>query len=308
VHTHDLYSNLLGVPAAWLAGTRTIISSRRDLGSWWWYTKRNRKILRLIQSLSSSVVANSQAVKDLLVKQDGFAATRIHVIHNGVELERFRLSENGKKELEVLQSIPKSHKKVVLVANMHVETKGHKCLIQAAKSVCNRVPEVTFVLVGDGELRPKFEQQIAELNLRKNFLFLGTRNDVPEILAACDLGLLCSLAEGLPNAVLEYLAAGLPVVATSVGGVPEIIEHGVNGLLVPPSDTAALASAILEILQDTELASAMRRRAREVAIRKFSFDRLISELEQLYGYKQESSRCVVEHSVLPHLSAGAGKN
>jgi glycosyltransferase involved in cell wall biosynthesis len=166
---------------------------------------------------------------------------------------------------------------------MYGQVKGHACLIEAARIVCRAVPSAKFVLVGDGAERPKLEQQVGQAGLEKNFLFLGLRQDVPELLACCDLSVLPSEAEGLPNSVLESMAAGLPVVATRVGGTPEIIIDGVNGLLVPPRNPPALADAILRVLQDADLARRLSRTGQARMRTRFSYDRLIAQLEQLYS-------------------------
>ncbi len=279
VHTYDLYSNLVGIPAAWLAQVPTIISSRRELGVWWWYTPRNRKILRAVQSLSTWVVANSNAVRDCLI-EDGYARDRIRVIYNGIDTDRFRRTE-GRNEL--LPEVPQECKLAVLVANMHVRTKGHEVLIDAARSVCERAPNLRFLLVGDGELRSEFEARVRESGLAKYFLFCGLRDDVPKLLPICDFGILASSAEGMPNAVLEYMSAGLAVVATRVGGAPELIEHGVTGLLVPPNDAPAMAAALLTLINDESLVKSLGQAALQRAQNCFSFNQLIGKLESLYS-------------------------
>lgn len=279
VHTQDLYSNLLGIPAAWLARVPRIVSSRRDLGNWWWYTRRNRKILRFIQNLSDVVVANSMGVRQWLIDHEGFSPRNIRVLYNGVDMDRFANLQVRREEL-----LPDCVGKrlVAVCANMHTHTKGHEDIITAAPMVCSNFPDCVFVLIGDGELRPSFEERIRSLGLLENLRFLGARRDVPAILACCDIGLLASRAEGLPNSVLEYMAAGLPVVATAVGGIPELFSDGEAGLLVNPSEPAALAGAISRLLSDLPNAQAMGRLGRKRVEEEFTFDALLNKLEQLY--------------------------
>jgi L-malate glycosyltransferase len=279
VHTHDLYSNLLGLPAAWLARVPRIISSRRDLGNWWWYTRRNRRILRFIQKLSDVVVANSMGVRQWLIEQDGFQPSHIRVLYNGLDIERFANLHVRREDL-LPDCIGK--RLVVVCANMHTHTKGHEDIITAAQNVCSDFPDCVFVLIGDGELRPALEERVRCLGVSEHFRFLGARRDVPAILACCDIGLLASRAEGLPNSVLEYMAAGLPVVATAVGGIPELFKDGEAGLLVNPSKPAALASAISRLLTDVPTAQAMGRLGRRRVQEEFTFDALLNRLEQLY--------------------------
>lgn len=280
VHTHDLYSNLFAVPAAWLARVPRIFSSRRDLASWYWYTPRNRRILRFVQNLSDKVVANSQGVKDYLVTKERFRADHVVVIRNGVDYARFQLG--GDRHRTLLGMRPE-HFVFAMVANMHVHTKGHLVLIDAAQLARQQIQDFRFALVGDGELRKEFEAIIEAKGLQEYFVFLGARSDIPQILASCEGGILTSHAEGLPNAVLEYLAAGKSIIATSVGGVPEVIKSGRNGLLVPPNNAAALSDAIVRMVSDRPLARSLGDQARQDARDNFSFDKLLDSLDRLYA-------------------------
>ncbi len=280
VHTHDLYSTLMGVPAAWLARVPLIVSSRRDLGSWWWYTPRNKRFLKSIQHLGTMVVANSTAVRDYLVKEEGYGPEFVTIIRNGIDVERFKAASPSAESF--FPNLTNTSKLIGVVANMNVETKGHVDLIEAASIVCRAHAESRFLLVGGGRERPNLERKVDELKLRDRVSFLGRREDVPNLLRCCALSVLPSWAEGLPNVVLESMAAGVPVVATRVGGTEEIIEDGVHGLLVPPHEPPALAEAILHILQDGELAQRLASAGQERVQTCFSFERTLSELRKLY--------------------------
>ena len=279
VHTHDLWSNLLGVPAARLAGVRAIVSSRRDLAHLDWYEGKHRVWLRRIQNLSGAVLANATPIRDVLIAEEGFVPEKVRVIHNGVDIEKFKAPGNGRDHL--FPGVGDG-KLIVLVGNMHTDVKGHPWLIASAPAVIREFPSTRFVLVGDGEQRASFEQQVAGLGLERNFLFLGRRADIPEILACCDIAVLPSRAEGLPNAVLEYMAAGLPTIVSRVGGNAELVEDGVTGLLVPPEDSPALSAALLKLLHDPGLARQMVQRGHEFTIQNFSFERLVREVDALY--------------------------
>jgi glycosyltransferase involved in cell wall biosynthesis len=279
VHTHDLWSNLMGVPAARLAGIPAIVSSRRDLAQSDWYGGSRRVWLRRIQNLSGAVLANATQVRDALIAEDGFALEKVRVIRNGVDLDKFQVQS----EREALFPDAGKGQLIVMVANMLSDVKGHAWLIAAAPAVVREFPAARFVLVGDGDARPRLEKQVLELGLGQNFLFLGRRNDVPQILASCDVAVLPSRAEGLPNAVLEYMAVGLPTVVTRVGGNEELIEDGVTGLLVPAEDSEALSAALLRYLRNPEDTSKIARRGREFVSRNFSFDRLVCEVDELYS-------------------------
>ena len=287
VHTHDLWSNLMGVPAARLAGVHAIVSSRRDLAHFDWYQGKRRHWLRRIQNLSGVVLANATPIRDALISEDGFAPGKLRVIHNGVDTEKFQRAQRDRARLfpdvgnEIL---------VVLVGNMHSDVKGHPWLIAAAPTVVREFPEVRFVFAGDGESRPTFAAQVAQLGLEGKFKFLGRRSDIPEILASCDLAVLPSRAEGLPNAVLEYMAAGLPTIASRVGGVAELVQDGVTGLLVPAEDANALAGALLQFLRNPERARQIASNGQRFAVENFSFERLIREIDELYAELLERKR------------------
>jgi glycosyltransferase involved in cell wall biosynthesis len=186
-----------------------------------------------------------------------------------------------------------------MVANMHLPVKGHQDLIAAAQIVCRQHSNVRFVLIGDGEMRPILEAQAREMGVAYAIRFLGHRTDVPEILSSCDLGVLASRAEGLPNAVLEYMAAGLATIATPVGGVPEIITHGTNGLLVSAKNPVALSAEICRLLDDDQLRIRLGDAARKTVLAKFDLGELLNNLQQLYAQAfqgtlpvQESGRTI----------------
>jgi L-malate glycosyltransferase len=278
-HAHDLYANILGIPAAVIARVPVIISSQRDLGHLALYKSGRRVWLRRLQKFSTAVLTNANAVREAILAEDHFEPEKVRVIHNGVDLARF---SQPSKDRGWLAPAANQEKWIVLVGNIHSEVKGHAVLIAAAETVVREFPDVRFLFVGDGERRKTLEEQIAGLGLEKHFLFLGRRNDVPRILSCCDFGVLPSQAEGLPNAVLEYLAAGLPTIASRVGGNAEIIQDGQTGLLVPPNDPAALAEAILKLLRDPDLAAELAASGRSYVAAEFSFQRLIEKTDQMY--------------------------
>jgi L-malate glycosyltransferase len=279
VHAHDLWSNLMGVPAALIARTPVIISSQRNLAHLSWYSTWRKPVITALQRASEFVIANSSAICDMLEK-DGLHRNNIRLIYNGVDFDRFAFTQADKRKL--FPGLDNGRKLIAVIANMHSEVKGHSYLIDAAQGICQIFPETLFVLIGDGALRPELEQRVGGLGLKDNFLFLGSRRDVPELLCCCDLFVLPSTAEGLPNAVLEAMAAGLPVVATRVGGTGEIIEDGISGFLVEPKSSSALTEVIVRVLRNPEMAIRLALTGQERVRVKFSFDRVLEELEQLY--------------------------
>jgi len=286
-HAHDLYANMLGIPAAVLARVPVIISSQRDLAHLDLYKTRRRVWVRRLQNLSTAVLTNAGAVRDAVLAENHFAPEKVRIIYNGVDLEKFSHGSQDRDwltpdETKDASGVQEKAKWIVLVGNMLTDVKGHPWLISAAAAITREFPETRFLLVGDGAQRKEFERQVAELGLDRHFLFLGRRNDVPRILACCDIGVLPSRAEGLPNAVLEYLATGLPTVASRVGGNAEILQNEKTGLLVPPEDSAALAEALLRLLRDPEFAARLGKNGREYVSSEFSVQRMIANTDQLY--------------------------
>ena len=278
MHAHDLWSNLLGVSAARLAGVPGIVSSRRgDLAGVSWYQGSRRVWLRRVQNLGGLVLTNSTAARDALIHDDGFNPAKLRVIVNGVDTERFQRKSDRSRLFPGA-----SGKVIVVVGNMHSDVKGHPWLIAAAPAIVREFPDTRFVFAGDGAARAEFERQVAERKLEANFFFLGLRSDIPDILSSADIGVLPSRSEGMPNAILEYMSAGLPVVASAVGGSRELIEEGVTGHLVPPENSEALASSLLGLLRDLGAMRRLGQNGRDMVERKFSFTRLVHEVDELY--------------------------
>ncbi len=232
--------------------------------------------------MSTCLLVNSAAIRSQLVKEGRLDPENIRVVYNGIDVERYGSTKKRAKNSDLSGSLAPTVKVVVMVANMHRDVKGHGELLMAAQTVCRQYPGVHFLLVGDGEMRATFELQARTIGLEESVTFLGHRTDIPDILAHCDIGVLASRAEGLPNAVMEYMASGLATVATPVGGVPEIIEHEVNGLLVPARDAIALSEAILRLLKDEELRHRLAKAGRETMQLKCDFTGVLNNLRDIY--------------------------
>lgn len=279
LHAHDQW-DIFGVPAARRTGTHIVIFSRRYLDDLESSTSWRNKIMRIIYRLSTHVVTNSESIRRLLLEREGLPGQKVQILCNAVDVDRFVRTRESMTRL--LPFVGKNARLIVVVGNMYCAVKGHENLIAAASTVCHELPEATFLLIGDGRERPRLQKRVNAAGLRKNFFFLGSRDHIPELLACCDLSVVPSDAEGLPNAVLEALAAGLPVVATQASGVSGIIENGINGLLVPRRDPYALADAILLVLQNPKLAAKLGQAGKLRVHTGFSFERLVAELERLY--------------------------
>jgi glycosyltransferase involved in cell wall biosynthesis len=269
VHTCELYANIFGLPGAALAGVDVRIGNRRELAT----PDKTRAQLacqRLAYAAAHAVVANSTAAAAQL-RREGVPAHKIHTISNGVDCVTFAPARAPGRPI----------RRVVTVANLRPE-KGHDTLLAAATRVAAARPGTEFVIVGSGPLAAPLRREVANRGLGDRVRFLGERSDVPALLASSDLFVLPSRSEACPNGVLEAMAVGLPVVATRVGGVPELVEPGVSGMLVEPDRPDALATAVLDLMSRPERASALGQAARRRAVQQFSFDRMVAGFEHLY--------------------------
>jgi glycosyltransferase involved in cell wall biosynthesis len=268
VQTCDFYATVFGIPGAALAGVPVRIASRRDIVMPE-RTPGQERLQRIAYQFAHRVVANSAAAADRLI-EEGVADWKVVSIANGLDPDRFAPPQ------------PKKRRRVITtVANLR-PGKGHDVLLRAAARVLRRVPDATFQIVGDGPRRAELERQAAALRVAGQVRFFGHRHDVPELLQASDIFAFPSLMEAAPNALLEAMVAGLPVVASRAGGMLEVVEHGHNGLLVPPGDERALAAAILRLIERPGLAARLAEAARASIEARFSFDRMVGEFQQLY--------------------------
>jgi glycosyltransferase involved in cell wall biosynthesis len=206
-------------------------------------------------------------------RADGRSRLRTHVVYYGIDLDRFG---------NAVPSLPKTGPLIGCVARL-VPQKGLHFLVEAAPSVLSRHPDARFVLVGDGELRATLEEQVRAAGLADTFIFTGHREDVPELVASLDVFALPSYFEGLCYAVIEAQAAGVPVVATPVGGIPENVVPGETGLLVPVGDPGALAEAISSLLDDPEEAARLAREARRRVFERYPIERMVEQTLRLYA-------------------------
>ncbi len=210
-----------------------------------------------------------------------YGLRNLPLIPNGIPVDQYALAEEVRKAWRTREGYEESAVLLVSVARMSPQ-KDHFSLIQAFSIASSRSSQLRLLLVGDGSLRSKLEAQVKALDLKDKVRFLGVRADVPEILAAADMFVLSSQWEGNPLSVMEAMAAGKPVIATAVGGVPELIQHGISGVLVPPGDVEALAEAILKLADDPNLRRQMGKEAFRRAKERFDVSVMVREYEFLY--------------------------
>jgi glycosyltransferase involved in cell wall biosynthesis len=278
VHCHDLYSVLLGVPAARLAGV-PVIASRRDLGHH--VTAVQRPMLRLALRQATRVLANAATVASQAEREDGVPAARIAIVPNGLDLPRFQARARA-LDAPAPPLGTAGPPTVLTVARMTYPAKGHDDLLAALPHVLRELP-ARFVLVGDGPREAELRSLAERLGIGRAVTFLGRRADVPALLARADLVCHPARMEGLPNAVMEAMAAARPLVATAVGGTPELVQDGVHGLLVPPEDPGALAAGLVSLLRDRDRAARLARAARARIEASFTLEQLVARIDRLYG-------------------------
>jgi len=234
-----------------------------------WRLRQLARMTLFAARRAAAVVAVSNAVARRLEEAGASRPGAVHVIPNGVELGRFNDPSLSPRREEIRRALGlEPNDSLVLLPAVLREGKGHEVLIEALPEIKARVPRTRVAFAGGGELEGALRARARRHG--DAVMFLGQREDMPELLAACDLVVLPSMAEALPTALIEAAAAGRPAVATRVGGTPEVVEDGETGLLVPPDDSAALAAAVVTVLTDREKARSFGEAGRRRALSMFS--------------------------------------
>jgi L-malate glycosyltransferase len=211
---------------------------------------------------------------------DGVPAARTVTVHEGIDVER--VVATPAVNVHEAFFLPHGAPVVGNVAAL-VPHKGQRHLIEAARLVVHDMPDVRFVILGEGELRETLERQVHEHHLQKHVLLPGFRTDVVGCIKGFDLFAMSSVTEGLGTSLLDAMACARPIVATTAGGIPEIVEDGVNGLLVPPRDHTAMARAILRMLEDPAIRQRMGDAGLERVTARFTVDRMVEQTAEVYG-------------------------
>lgn len=268
----------------WTFQNVQFLPSKKDVSRYHWLVKPKRYVHRLLYRLASHRVSGFIAVSDevceSMIKQIGPIQDKITVICNSVDIKRYERSVD-KHAVRQQLGLETNTRLIATVATLK-EQKGHRYLIDAAATIVPQHPDCHFLFVGDGKLRGKLQAQVRESGLSGNIHFLGSRRDVPDLLAASDLFVLPSLWEGLPMALIEAMAASMPVVATAVSGTVQVMIPGETGLVVPPGNSQMLAGAMIELLSDPARAQAMGIAAKQRVQAEFSAEKQANEHLALY--------------------------
>ena len=263
VHSHDAHAAAISSMAASRAKVPIRVISRRvdfPLKNNYFSRIKYRKDIDMI-------IAISKGVKKVLVSC-GIDQKKIKMIPSGIDYSPFE-NISSRDYLHRELGFDKDDFLVGIVAHL-ADHKGHKYLIEAAAILKKKAPQIRLIIVGKGPLRMELDQQVKEVGVEDIVFFLGFREDVPQIMASLDLFVLSSYLEGMGTSILDAMASRLPVVATQVGGIPEVVNHGKSGLLVPPRDPDSLAKAILQFYKDRKLAYSFGENGYKVVHEKYS--------------------------------------
>jgi glycosyltransferase involved in cell wall biosynthesis len=283
VHTHHLGQLLCGGLAAKLAGAR-VVHTEHDSHSL--MKPRTQRIFRLLSRLADHITTVSDPVNQFLRDQIGISSAKVHTIPNGVVVEAFQdapcLARNG---------FGWSEEDVVIgcVARLERE-KGHGILLTAFHQLRRRYPRAKLLIAGDGSLRTALRAQAQALGIDGAVQFLGARDDIPSVLATCDVFVLPSLKEGVPLSMLEAMAAGKAVVVSAVGSIPHIVRHGETGVLVRPGDAQALEDALISLVVDASARTNLGRRGHSFVRQHYQFHHTVNAYRRLYEHGPSSLR------------------
>lgn len=283
MHAHLTYASIWGALASRITGVPVVATLHVAPPQEGRASIRDRIMRFALDRWSAGVIAVSDALRRRYLGGGGIDAKKLMVVHNGIEVERFRGdADEARATLMRELDIPPAAKIVVTVSVLR-PGKGIEVLLDAIPHIVRAVPDACFVIVGDGPMRGAWSERARELGVERHVRWAGYRNDVAAILPGCDLFVLPSLDDAFPTVLMEALAAGVPLVATEVGGIPEIVTPGLTGTLVPAGDAMRLAEEVAEMLADEETLRRMRGAARDAASQRFSTGAWLQRLDQVYA-------------------------
>ena len=285
IHCHSSKAGMLGRIAAWLARSRAVriysphaFAFQMDEG---WLRRATYRFLEWgAGRITHLLICMAPSERELAVRARIIAPGRALVVPTGVDVRRFHPGADCSALREEL-GISRQHRLVGAVGSL-VPQKGHRFLVEAAAMVIEQMPHTSFIIAGDGPLRDELQARVAELGLGRRFQLLGMRDDVPRVLSSLDLFVMPSLWEGLPYALLEAMAVGVPVVATRIPGLVDLVEQARTGWLAPARSAEGLAEAILRALNDPGLSAMMAETARARILAEHTRERMLEQLAAVY--------------------------
>jgi len=285
VDTHAAKAGTLGRIAARAAGVPVVVRTfhghvlrKYFRGSVSWVFTQ---VERLLSRWTDRIIMVSRQGREELISLGVVAPERIEFVPLGLELDKIRSADGDGPRVRGEWGIPKDAPLVGIVARL-VPIKGHHVFIEGAARMLESRPDTWFAIVGDGEMRKELEAFVSRLGLGFRVVFTGFRQDLANVFDALDVLALTSYNEGLPVTIIEAMTAGLPVVATDVGGVSELVEEGVTGFLIPEGDSEALADRLIRLVDDPDAGGRMGAEGRRRAVRRFAKDRLVRDMVAIY--------------------------
>ena len=283
VHTHLRYASIIGAFMAKIAPIPFLISTRHHTDTSYRYQPRYIQILEYIATHNTDHhIAVSEKAKRVMVEKEQVHPKKITVIHNGIHLSKFDQSSFVKENSKLKQEFFPEGVRVVGNVGSLDPVKGQSYLLRAAAKVVAKCPDVRFIIIGQGALRGELEALTRKLGLESYVVFTGHRYDVPQLLKFFDVYVHPSIEESFGIAVIEAMAASKPVVASKVGGIPEIVVDGVTGILVPPEDSDSLADAILQCLSNPVLSEQMGYEGRKRVEAHFTIEQTVAKYQEVY--------------------------
>ncbi len=286
VHTHSAKAGTLGRLAARLAGVPFIVHTYHGHLFRGYFSTAVTKLIVLVERflslLSTKIIAVTQSQKEELLQYKITPSHKLVTIPLGLELDSFLKLQKERGRLRAELGLSSEDLLIGSIARL-VPVKGHSFLLRAAKRVVSSFPNAKFLIVGDGELREKLENLASRLGIKKNVIFCGFRRDLPKIYADLDIVALTSLNEGLPVAVIEAMTSQTPVIAYEVGGVKDLIEPNVNGILLPCGEIDGLANSIIYLLKNPKERRKLGQKGQEKVYPKLHYKRLVQDFEKFYS-------------------------
>jgi glycosyltransferase involved in cell wall biosynthesis len=284
VHSHVDFSMPWQVLGIRLGGGKKIIFTQHSDYQYWrthfLSSIRIRLYFIFCWRFITAYTAVSKCVQRSVAKLSGHPDSDFFVIHNPVNTEQFMPDDKVRLRARSIMQIDDSEFLIGTVGRI-AEPKGHSYLIDAAAIIMKSIPNIRFVIIGDGPLQEKIESQIRDAKLMNQFKLLGKRSDVQLLLPGLDVFVLPSIREGFPISLLEAMSCGIPVIASNVGGTSEAIKDD-NGILVPPADPQVLAEKIQQLILDPKLAISLGKKARQYVVNNFNLDSIMQQYEELY--------------------------
>lgn len=273
VNTHSSVDSWVGGIASKLAKVPVLIRTRHLA------TPVKRDIFHFIHYLPDMYITCGERMRKNLIEKYGFPPEKVVSIPTGVSEDFFNVERNPDARLKYGL---KKDASVITNVGILRKVKGHEVTLRAVKIVAESFPDVKFLIVGDGPYRKKLEEMVNTLGIKQYVVFTGFVQNIPEVYSFTDVAILSSWSEGLPQSILQAMASGVPVVATRVGGVPEVVQNEKTGILVEPGDYEGLAEGIIRILKNPELATVLVKNARELVQRDYSVEHMLDKIENLY--------------------------